>query len=68
MNGYFKLVNREGASSLRLFPPRGEGKPVDITDVLEYLTMKDYVCDLGPVINIWLVFSTINMKSVIAGE
>ncbi len=46
MNGYFKLVNREGASSLRLFPPRGEGKPVDITDVLEYLTMKDYVCDL----------------------
>ena len=46
MNGYFRLVNREGASSLKLFPPTGEGKPVDVTDVLEYLTMKDYACDL----------------------
>ena len=46
MNGYFRLVNREGSSSLKLFPPTGEGKPVDVTDVLEYLTMKDYACDL----------------------
>lgn len=46
MNGYFRLVNKEGASSLKLFPPTGEGKPVDINDVLEYLTMKDYACDL----------------------
>ena len=46
MNGYFRLVNREGASSLKLFPPKGEGKFVDVTDVLEYLTMKDYACDL----------------------
>ena len=46
MNGYFRLVNREGASSLRLFPPKGDGKPIDVTDLLEYLTMKDYACDL----------------------
>ena len=46
MNGYFRLVNKEGASSLKLFPPTGDGKPIDITDVLEYLTMKDYACDL----------------------
>lgn len=46
MNGYFRLVNREGASMLRLFPPKGEGKPIDVTDVVEYLTMKDYTCDL----------------------
>lgn len=46
MNGYFRLVNKEGASSLKLFPPTGDGKPIDITDVLEYLMMKDYACDL----------------------
>ena len=46
MNGYFRLVNKEGASSLKLFPPTGGGKPLDILDVIEYLTMKDYACDL----------------------
>lgn len=46
MNGYFRLVNQEGKSTLRLFPPTGEGKPVDVSDVVEYLTMKDYACDL----------------------
>ena len=46
MNGYFRLVNREGASSLKLFPPVGEGRPVELVDVMEYLTMKDYACDL----------------------
>ncbi len=46
MNGYFKLVNREGASSLKLFPATGDGKPINVADVVEYLTMKDYACDL----------------------
>lgn len=46
MNGYFRLVNQQGRSALRLFPPTGEGKPVDVADVVEYLTMKDYACDL----------------------
>lgn len=46
MNGYFRLVNQQGKSSLKLFPPTGAGKPVDVTDVVEYLTMKDYACDL----------------------
>lgn len=46
MNGYFRLVNQEGRSTLKLFPPTGEGKPVDVNDVVEYLTMKDYACDL----------------------
>ena len=46
MNGYFRLVNKEGASSLKLFPPTDGGKPLDILDVIEYLTMKDYACDL----------------------
>lgn len=49
MNGYFRLVNRKGASSLKLFPPSGEGKPVDVLDVLEYLTMKDYACELSAI-------------------
>lgn len=46
MNGYFRLVNREGALSIKLFPPAGEGRPVDVSDVVEYLMMKDYACDL----------------------
>ena len=49
MNGYFKLVNRQGGSSLKLFPPTGEGKPVDVLDVFEYLTMKDYACELSAI-------------------
>lgn len=49
MNGYFRLVNREGASLLKLFPPTGEGKPIDVGDVVEYLTMKDYACDLSTI-------------------
>lgn len=46
MNGYFRLINQEGKSQLRLFPPTEGGRPLEITDVLEYLTMKDYACDL----------------------
>lgn len=46
MNGYFRLVNQQGKTSLKLYPPTGEGKPVDVADVVEYLTMKDYACDL----------------------
>lgn len=49
MNGYFRLVNEEKRSALRIFPPKDGGKPVDISDVAEYLTMKNYACDL-PVI------------------
>ncbi len=33
-------------SALRIFPPTDGGKPVDINDVAEYLTMKEYACDL----------------------
>lgn len=47
MNGYFRLVNQQGKSSLKLYPPTGEGKPVDVIDVVEYLTMKDYAFDLS---------------------
>lgn len=46
MNGYFRLVNQEGKSSLKLIPPTAGGDPIDVRDVVEYLTMKDYACDL----------------------
>ncbi len=46
MNGYFRLVNGEKMSALRLFPPKEGGRPVTINDVAEYLTMKNYACDL----------------------
>lgn len=46
MNGYFRLVNGEKMSAIRMIPPTEGGKPVDINDVVEYLTMKEYACDL----------------------
>ncbi|MGN0279619.1 MAG: DUF342 domain-containing protein [Lachnospiraceae bacterium] len=46
MNGYFRLVNEKGKSSIKLIPPTENGKVVDLNDVIEYLTMKDYACDL----------------------
>lgn len=47
MNGYFRLINKENGSFLRLLPPSGDGKPVDVIDVVEYLTMKNYTCDMA---------------------
>lgn len=46
MNGYFRLVNEADKTSLKLIPPAKGGKPIDINDVIEYMTMKDYACDL----------------------
>lgn len=46
MNGYFRLINDKNKTSIRLFPPTGDGRPVEVSDVTEYLTMKDYTCDL----------------------
>ena len=46
MNGYFRLVNEADKTSLKFIPPTEGGKPIDINDVIEYMTMKDYACDL----------------------
>lgn len=46
MNGYFRLINEKGKSGIKLIPPTGDGKAININDVIEYLTMKDYACDL----------------------
>lgn len=46
MNGFFRLVNEAGQTSLKLIPPSGDGKPVNINDIIEYMTMKGYTCDL----------------------
>lgn len=46
MNGYFRLINEKGKNSIRLIPPTGDGKKIDINDVMEYLSMKGYSCDL----------------------
>ena len=46
MNGYFRLINEEKKTSIKLIPPTDGGKPIDINDVIEYMTMKDYSCDL----------------------
>lgn len=46
MNGYFKLIHEADKTSLKLIPPCGDGRPVNVNDVIEYMTMKDYACDL----------------------
>lgn len=46
MNGYFRLVHEADKTSLKLIPPTGSDKPIDINDIIEYMTMKDYACDL----------------------
>ena len=46
MNGYFRLVNEANKTSIKFIPPTEGGKPIDINDVVEYMTMKDYACDL----------------------
>ena len=46
MNGYFRLVNETNRTSIKFIPPSEGGKPIDINDVIEYMTMKDYACDL----------------------
>ena len=46
MNGYFRLINEVDKTSIKFIPPSEGGKPIDINDVMEYMTMKNYVCDL----------------------
>ncbi len=45
MNGYFRLVHESDKTSLKLIPPTDGGKPVEITDVTEYLALKDIIYD-----------------------
>lgn len=46
MNGYFRLINGEGKTGIKLIPPTGDGKAIDMNDVVEYLSMKGCSCDL----------------------
>lgn len=46
MNGYFRLVNEADKTSIKFIPPSEGGKPINLNDVIEYMTMKDYACDL----------------------
>ncbi|MCH5259043.1 MAG: DUF342 domain-containing protein [Lachnospiraceae bacterium] len=46
MNGYFRLINEVNKTSIKFIPPSEGGKPIDINDVMEYMTMKEYSCDL----------------------
>lgn len=37
MNGYFQLICEEEKTSVQIFPPRGAGEPVAISELMEYL-------------------------------
>lgn len=45
-NGYFRLVNEENKTSIKLIPPAEGGKPINLNDVMEYMAMKGYSVDL----------------------
>ena len=45
MNGYFKLIHEANKTSIKFIPPSEGGKPININDVMEYLSMKSYVYD-----------------------
>ena len=46
MNGYFRIVNGDNKTGIKLIPPTEGGKPIDINDIIEYMAMKNYTCDL----------------------
>lgn len=46
MNGYFRLVNDADRTSLKLIPPTDGGRKISVNDVIEYMSMKGYSCDL----------------------
>lgn len=46
MNGYFRLVNEADKTSLKLIPPTKDGRKISVNDVIEYMSMKGYSCDL----------------------
>ena len=41
MNGYFRLVNEKGKSSIKLIPPTENGKVVDLNDVIVHIFVGD---------------------------
>lgn len=45
MNGYFRLIHEEGKTGIKLIPPTNGGEPIQVNDVVEYLTLKDIVYD-----------------------
>lgn len=45
MNGYFRLINEEGKTGIKLFPPVDGGEAVLVNDVVEYLALKDITYD-----------------------
>ncbi len=45
-NGYFRLINGEKRTGIKLIPPKEGGKPLGINDVMDYMAMKEYTCDL----------------------
>lgn len=45
MNGYFRLVHDGSKTSIRLFPPTGDGEALKMSDLMEYLMQKDILYD-----------------------
>lgn len=50
MNAYFMLCGAEGDTRLKLFPPTDGGKPLEVVDVIDYLSFHKIMFDL-PALN-----------------
>lgn len=45
MNGYFRLINEEAKTAIKLFPPSEGGSTLTFNEVAEYLSLKDILYD-----------------------
>lgn len=45
MNGYFRLMNEDTKTSIKLFPPSADGSALTYNEVAEYLSLKDILYD-----------------------
>lgn len=48
MNGYFQLINGEGQTKVCLYPPIGDGAPLDMNEVVDYLNFNEVVFSIPP--------------------
>lgn len=46
MNGYFQLINEDSGTSVKLIPPTQGGEPIELSEVTNYLTVKNVAYDL----------------------
>lgn len=47
VNGFFQILLSDNASFVRLYPPKGDGAPIDVSELKGYLESKNYFVDIA---------------------